>query len=109
MNERQKQFCKYYAISMNATSAAIKAGYSERTAYSQGARLLKNVEIQKAIKEEIEALNSDLDLPDKAELKRFWASVMRDDKEKMSVRLAASSNLAKSLFMFNPDISLWDN
>ena len=36
---------------MNATKAAIRAGYSERTAYSIGQRLLKNVEIQTAIKE----------------------------------------------------------
>jgi phage terminase small subunit len=30
---------------LNATQAAIRAGYSEATAYSQGQRLLKNVEV----------------------------------------------------------------
>jgi phage terminase small subunit len=34
---------------MNATRAAKEAGYSERTAYSQGQRLLKNVEIKTRI------------------------------------------------------------
>jgi hypothetical protein len=33
----------------NATAAAIEAGYSPKTAYSQGSRLLKTVEVQQAI------------------------------------------------------------
>lgn len=107
MNAKQEQFCKYFAETMNATSAARKAGYSKKTAYSQGSRLLKNAEIQKRIKQEIETLNGDL--PDKSELKRFWSAIMRDEKEKTSVRLAASTNLAKASFMFNADISGWDN
>ena len=107
MNDRQKQFCKYYALCMNATTAALKAGYSEKTAYSQGSRLLKNVEIQNQIQQEIKELNSDL--PNKSELKRFWSAVLRDEKQKTSVRLAASTNLAKAMFMFNADISGWDN
>ncbi|SUK18893.1 Phage terminase, small subunit [Staphylococcus aureus] len=35
----------------NATKSAVHAGYSEKTAYSQGQRMLKNVEIQNYIKE----------------------------------------------------------
>jgi len=38
-------------IDLNATQAAIRAGYSEKTAYSMGQRLLKNVEVAKAISE----------------------------------------------------------
>lgn len=47
---KQKRFCDEYLIDLNATQAAIRAGYSEKTAYSAGQRLLKNVEIQKEIK-----------------------------------------------------------
>lgn len=36
---------------MNATKAAINAGYSKKTAYSSGGRLLKNVEIKNRIAE----------------------------------------------------------
>ncbi|CCG41584.1 terminase small subunit [Magnetospirillum molischianum] len=39
----------------NATQAAIRAGYSEKTARQQGERLLKNVEIQKALSGAIDA------------------------------------------------------
>ena len=38
-----------YLIDLNATRAAEMAGYSPKTAYSQGQRLLKNVEVQRAI------------------------------------------------------------
>lgn len=55
MNQKQKAFATEYVIDYNATQAAIRAGYSEKTAYSQGARLLKNDEIQEAVKELEEA------------------------------------------------------
>ena len=42
-------FAQEFPVDLNATKAAIRAGYSERTAYSQGQRLLKNVEVQRAI------------------------------------------------------------
>jgi phage terminase small subunit len=51
LSEKQQLFVNEYLIDFNATKAAIRAGYSEKTAYSQGPRLLDNVEIQKAIEE----------------------------------------------------------
>lgn len=48
---RQAAFIREYLIDLNATQAAIRAGYSEKTAYSQGQRLLKNAEIQEAVQE----------------------------------------------------------
>lgn len=51
LNQRQQLFVNEYLIDLNATQAAIRAGYSEKTAYSQGPRLLENVEIQEALKE----------------------------------------------------------
>lgn len=50
LNLKQCRFVQEYLIDLNATQAAIRAGYSEKTAYSQGQRLLKNVEIALAIK-----------------------------------------------------------
>ena len=43
LNERQKLFCKEYLIDLNATQAAIRAGYSKKTAQEQSSRLLSNV------------------------------------------------------------------
>ena len=51
MTAKQQRFCDEYLIDLNATQAAIRSGYSEKTAYSMGQRLLKNVEVQKYIQE----------------------------------------------------------
>lgn len=51
LTEKQEQFCNEYLIDLNATQAAIRAGYKEKTAYSAGQRLLKHVEIQKRIQQ----------------------------------------------------------
>ena len=44
--EKQMNFMRAYVVNQNATQAAIEAGYSKKTAYSQGQRLLKNVDIK---------------------------------------------------------------
>ncbi len=49
MTNRQGKFIDEYMVDLNATKAAIRAKYSKRTAYSQGCRLLKNVEIRAEI------------------------------------------------------------
>ena len=49
MTEQQERFAIEYAMSGNATQSAKNAGYSEATAYSQGQRLLKNVEVAEKI------------------------------------------------------------
>ena len=46
---RQRLFVDHYLVHVNATQAAIGAGYSRKTAYSHGQRLLKNVEVAEAI------------------------------------------------------------
>lgn len=49
-SRKLKKFAKQYIINNeNATKAAKKAGYSEKTAYQAGSRLLKNVEVLKEI------------------------------------------------------------
>ena len=51
LNEKQRRFAAEYLIDLNATQAATRAGYSKKTAYSQGQRLLKHAEVQEAIQE----------------------------------------------------------
>ena len=48
-NPKQSAFCREYVLDYNGTQAAIRAGYSKRTAYSQSFDLLKKPEIQKEI------------------------------------------------------------
>src|SRR5919106_6740494 len=49
LSPKQRQFVDEYLADFNATQAAIRAGYSKKNAYSQGQRLLKQVEIQEAL------------------------------------------------------------
>lgn len=49
LNAKQTAFVENYLNTLNATKAAIAAGYSSATAYSAGARLLKHVEVRTAI------------------------------------------------------------
>lgn len=49
LNENQRRFVAEYPVDLNATQAAIRAGYSERTAKQQGARLLTNADVKAAI------------------------------------------------------------
>lgn len=53
MNKKQQRFVDEYLIDLNATQAAIRAGYSVKTANEQGARLLANVSISNAIAKEM--------------------------------------------------------
>lgn len=51
LTEKQQKFCDEYLVDLNATQSAIRAGYSEKTANEQGARLLANVSVQKYLAE----------------------------------------------------------
>ena len=49
LTDKQQMFVKEYLIDLNATQAALRAGYSEKTAYSIGHENLKKPEIAAAI------------------------------------------------------------
>lgn len=51
LNAKQETFCKEYLVDLNATQAAIRAGYSERTASATASRLLANVNVLARVKE----------------------------------------------------------
>lgn len=51
LTPKQQCFVEEYLVDLNATQAAIRAGYSVRTANEQGARLLVNVSVAAAIRE----------------------------------------------------------
>lgn len=51
LRAKQERFCQEYVVDYNGTQAAIRAGYTEKTAYSQANRLLKNAEILARVRE----------------------------------------------------------
>ena len=55
VNKRHEKFCHEYIKDMNATQAAIRTGYSEKTAKMQGSRLMTNDDIKTRVSELREA------------------------------------------------------
>lgn len=55
LTAKQKAFVLEYLCDLNATQAAIRAGYSERTAEVQASRQLSKVNVQAAIQEALQA------------------------------------------------------
>ena len=55
LNAKQSRFVEEYLIDLNATQSAIRAGYSAKTAHSQGPRLLEHVGVAAAIEKASEA------------------------------------------------------
>jgi phage terminase small subunit len=49
LTHKQKRFCEEYIIDLNATQAAIRAGYSEKTANEQGSQLLAKLSIHEYV------------------------------------------------------------
>lgn len=49
LTAKQQRFVDEYLVDLNATQAAIRAGYSQKTANEQGARLLANVSVKEAV------------------------------------------------------------
>jgi len=99
LTPKQEAFCKYYMTNgFNATKAAEAAGYSEDTAYSQGARLLKDVDIDDRLNE----LKSKRTKKDKSleDIREFWANMMDDPQANDNIRIKASELLGKHQGMF---------
>ncbi len=76
MTQKQKRFCDEYLLDLNATQAAIRAGYSERTTYSMGQRMLKNVEAKSYISDQLQQIRS-AKVAEATEVMEYLTSVMR--------------------------------
>lgn len=80
LTPRQQRFCDEYLIDMNATQAAIRAGYSKNTAKQIGQRLLTNVDLKNYIQERMAEKEKEL-IADSDEVLRYLTSVLRGKSE----------------------------
>ena len=100
MTRKQELFIKHYVLTSNATESAKKAGYSQRTAYSSGQRLLKDVEIKSRIDAEFERIVSDLDMSEEDIKSEFSKIAKGEGKFQAKDRLHALDSLARIKGMF---------
>lgn len=95
LSQKQKAFADYYIQSGNATEAAIKAGYSKKTAKEIGCENLTKPNIVSYIESQNKIIESDR-IADMKEVKEFWTNVLRNRGIDLKDRLKASEFIAKT-------------
>ena len=78
LKPKELVFAEEWLKTTNATQSAIKAGYSARTAYSAGNRLLKKVDVKQYIDERLAEMKES-SIADTNEVMQFLSSTMRGD------------------------------
>ncbi|HGN1241055.1 TPA: terminase small subunit [Pseudomonas aeruginosa] len=78
MTEKQKRFCDFYIETGNATQAAIKAGYSEKTAKQIGQENLTKPDLRAYIDERLAELKNER-TADAQEVLEYLTAVMRGE------------------------------
>lgn len=86
MNARQKRFCDEYLIDCNATQAAIRAGYSPKTAKVTGAKMLTNANLKAYIDEQLERIHNKK-TADAQEVLEYLTAVMRGQHTEQTLQL----------------------
>ena len=82
----KKQFVREYLVDLNATQAAIRAGYSPKTAMQQGQRLLTRDDVQAAIQKEMTKRAKRTEITADAVLQRWWDIATADPNEIIHLR-----------------------
>lgn len=95
MNERQQRFCEEYIIDHNATQAAIRAGYSVKTAKSIGSENLTKPDIAEKIHELEEAIPRKDAIATAEEVLEHFTKVMRGEVFDQVVKRDEDGNLQK--------------
>jgi len=106
LTPKQRRFVDEYQIDLNATQAAIRAGYSAKTAEQQGPRLLGNVGVAAAI----QAAQTEIRERTEITVDEVVAGLLAEAQDKTDgtagSRVAAWSHLGKHLGMDRKDIQL---
>ena len=84
LTDKQKRFCDEYLIDLNATQAAIRAGYSERTARKIGQENLTKPDIRQYIDQRMEEKESAL-IACQDEVLKYLTSVMRGESQSTEI------------------------
>ena len=105
LTPKQQRFVEEYLIDLNATQAAIRAGYSEKTAQEQSSRLLSNVMVQEAVQKAKNKLSERTELT----VDMVVQGLLKEAQDyaegsTQSARVSAWAHLGKHLGMFKDKI-----
>ena len=79
LTEKQKRFCDYYIETTNATEAAKRAGYSEKTAYAIGVENLRKPQIEEYIRTRLDQMDKER-VASAEEVLAYLTSVLRGEE-----------------------------
>lgn len=100
MTPKQKRFCDEYLIDTNATQAAIRAGYSAKTAYAIGNENLNKPEIRAYIDKRLEEIQSKT-IASAEEVIQYLTSVLRGESKSSVLSLCGDG--CQEVIEKNPD------
>lgn len=108
LNAKQTRFVEEYLIDLNATQAAIRAGYSKNTARQMGAENLSKPVIQEAIAEGMKSLSDRVEVTQDrviAGMLEFADADLSDEEQsiKPSDKLKAWEMLGRHVGLFEKD------
>ena len=109
LTPRQARFVKEYLVDMNGTQAAIRAGYSARTAAAQAVRLLINVKVKAAVEAGAAKQHAQLDLTAQkvlTELLGVGYAEVATSNIKVGDKLRALELLAKHLGLLTEQVNV---
>lgn len=81
LTDKQERFCQEYLIDCNAKQAAIRTGYSARTAEQQGSRLLSKAKVAQRIAQLQEKVSSKLDITKEKIIKEYAKLAFTNSEE----------------------------
>lgn len=93
---KQESFINEYLIDLNATQAAIRAGYSAKTAGITGSKLLKKANIRTRIDERLKEMES-RKIADATEVMEYLTAVIRGEKKEETISTLDGSIVEKTI------------
>ena len=73
LNPRQQRFVDEYLITLNASDAAVKAGYSPNGAKVQGSRLLSNANVSAAVEARRAVVSEEAGIRHELVIEKLWS------------------------------------
>lgn len=107
LTEKQKRFCDEYLIDLNATQAAIRAGYSKKTAKIIGNENLTKPYLKNYIEQQLKKIE-DKSIADATEVMKYLTSVMRNELKEEVVVVEGEGEGCSSARIVKKDMSAKD-
>ncbi len=107
LTPKQARFVEEYLLDLNATQAAIRAGYSKKTANEQGSQLLAKLSVRQAVAEAQAIRSKRTEITQDEVIQGLKKeATLEGEGSSHSARISAWAHLGKHLGMFTDNLNL---